>query len=90
MAAPKVELGWDNTDLQAGAAKAQGILSGFASRARSTLGKAMSADVVGGFGQLAAAVGSLTGLKSVIDDFDRLSDLSVQLDTSVESLQRLG
>ncbi len=90
MAAPKVELGWDNTDLQAGAAKAQGILSGFAGRARSTLGKAMSADVVGGFGQLAAAVGSLTGLKSVIDDFDRLNDLSVQLDTSVESLQRLG
>ena len=90
MAAPKVELGWDNTDLQAGAAKAQGILSGFASRARSTLGKAMSADVVGGFGQVATAVGSLTGLKSVIDDFDRLSDLSVQLDTSVESLQRLG
>jgi hypothetical protein len=90
MAAPKVELGWDNTDLQAGAAKAQGILSGFATRARSTLGKAMSADVVGGFGQLAAAVGSLTGLKSVIDDFDRLNDLSVQLDTSVESLQRLG
>jgi hypothetical protein len=90
MAAPKVELGWDNTDLQAGAAKAQGILSGFAGRARSTLGKAMSADMVGGFGQLAAAVGSLSGLKSVIDDFDRLNDLSIQLDTSVESLQRLG
>ena len=90
MAAPKVELGWDNTDLQAGAAKAQGILSGFASRARSTLGKAMSADVGGGFGQIAAAVGSLAGIKSVIDDFDRLNDLSVQLDTSVESLQRLG
>lgn len=90
MAAPKVELGWDNTDLQNGAAKAQGILSGFASRARSTLGKAMSADVVGGFGQLATAVGSLAGLKSVIDDLDRLSDLSVQLDTGVESLQRLG
>lgn len=90
MAAPKVELEWDNTDLQAGAAKAQGILTGFASRARSTLGKAMSADVVGGFGQMAAAVGSLAGLKSVIDEFDRLGDLSVQLNTSVESLQRLG
>jgi len=90
MAAPKVELEWDNTDLQAGAAKAQGILTGFASRARNTLGKAMSADVVGGFGQMAAAVGSLAGLKSVIDEFDRLGDLSVQLNTSVESLQRLG
>ena len=72
MAAPKVELAWDNTDLQAGAAKAQGILTGFATRARSTLGKAMSADVVGGFGQVAAAVGSLAGLKSIIDEFDRL------------------
>jgi hypothetical protein len=90
MAAPKVELGWDNSDLQAGAAKAQGILSGFATRARGTLGRAMSADVVGGFGQLTAALGSLAGLKAVIDDFDRLNDLAVQLDTSVESLQRLG
>ncbi len=90
MAAPKVELGWDNTDLQAGAAKAQGILAGFATRAKSTLGRAMSADVVGGFGQLTAAIGSLAGIKSVIDGFDRLNDLSIQLDTSVESLQRLG
>ncbi len=90
MAAPKVELGWDNSDLQAGAAKAQGILTGFATRAKSTLGRAMSVDVVGGFGQLTAAVGSLAGIKSVIDGFDRLNDLSIQLDTSVESLQRLG
>lgn len=90
MSAPKVELGWDNTDLQAGAAKAQGILSGFAARARGTLGRAMKADVVGGFGQLTAAIGSLAGLKSVIDDFDRINDLAIQLDTSVESLQRLG
>jgi hypothetical protein len=90
MSAPKVELGWDNTDLQAGAAKAQGILSGFAARARGTLGRAMSADVMGGFGQLTAALGSLAGLKSVIDDFDRINDLAIQLDTSVESLQRLG
>lgn len=90
MAAPKVELGWDNSDLQAGAAKAQGILSGFATRARGTLGRAMSADVVGGFGQLTAAVGSIAGLKSVIDEFDRLGDMAIQLDTSVESLQRLG
>lgn len=90
MAAPKVELGWDNTNLQAGAAKAQGILSGFAARARGTLGRAMSADVMGGFGQLTAALGSLAGLKAVIDDFDRLNDLAVQLDTNVESLQRLG
>jgi hypothetical protein len=50
----------------------------------------MSADVVGGFGQLTAAIGSLAGIKSVIDGFDRLNDLSIQLDTSVESLQRLG
>jgi hypothetical protein len=90
MAAPKVELGWDNSDLQAGTAKAQGILSGFAARARGTLGRAVSADVVGGFGQLTAALGSLAGLKAVIDDFDRLNDLAVQLDTNVESLQRLG
>ncbi len=90
MAAPKVELGWDNSMLQAGAAKAQGILAGFASKARSTLGKAMSADVVGGFGQLTAAVGSVAGLRGLLNSFDRFDDLSIQLNMSVESLQRLG
>jgi hypothetical protein len=90
MAAPKVELGWDNSMLQAGAAKAQGILAGFAAKARSTLGKAMSADVVGGFGQLTAAVGSVAGLRELLNSFDRFDDLSIQLNMSVESLQRLG
>ncbi len=90
MAAPKVELGWDNSMLQAGAAKAQGILAGFATKARSTLGKAMSADVVGGFGQLTAAVGSVAGLRELLNSFDRFDDLSIQLNMSVESLQRLG
>lgn len=90
MAAPKVELGWDNSMLQAGAAKAQGIVAGFAAKARSTLGKAMSADVVGGFGQLTAAVGSVAGLRELLNSFDRFDDLSIQLNMSVESLQRLG
>lgn len=90
MAAPKVELGWDNSMLQAGAAKAQGILAGFSAKARSTLGKAMSADVVGGFGQLTAAVGSVAGLRELLNSFDRFDDLSIQLNMSVESLQRLG
>jgi hypothetical protein len=90
MAAPKVELGWDNSMLQAGAAKAQVILAGFATKARSTLGKAMSADVVGGFGQLTAAVGSVAGLRELLNSFDRFDDLSIQLNMSVESLQRLG
>src|SRR5687768_10495326 len=90
MAAPKVVLGWDNSQLHAGAAKAQGIVSGFAARTKATLGKALTSDVGGALGSFSAALGSLAGLKSVIDGFDRLNDLSVQLDTSVESLQRLG
>jgi hypothetical protein len=42
MAAPKVEIGWGNSDLLARAAKAQGILASFSTRAKSTLGRTLN------------------------------------------------
>jgi hypothetical protein len=42
MAAPKAEIGWDKSDLQARAAKTQGILASFSTRAKSTLGRALN------------------------------------------------
>ena len=92
MAQPTISLGWDNAALIAGANTAARTVKEFEGKANASLASIGTKSVdIGGFtGQLFAAVGAVAGLKAIGDEFDRIAKLSVQLNTSPESLQRIG
>ena len=92
MANPQIELGWNNAALQAGAAQAERTVNGFArqTEARLTSVGKTQINFAGLTGPLIGAIAATAGLKSMVDEFDRLNDLANQLNTSPESLQRLG
>ncbi len=86
-----VKIGGDISDLKTKLNQAKSEVRNFGGSIKSSLGRvgSLGGGLAGmlGIGSLAAA-GAV--LKSVLGEFDRVGDLARQLDTSAESVQKLG
>lgn len=87
-----IRLGYDDKDVASGLARTGAHVKRFESQTKglfSGLGGALRGAFAGGLAAL--GTGSIiSGFKQLIDKFDRVGDLAKQLDTSAESVQRLG
>jgi hypothetical protein len=89
MADATVTLGLDASQLKTGLAKATTDVSNFATKSKKSFTAAMGARL-GGMGSAIAGLGVGMKIKSTIDEYARLADLSNRLGVSAESLQRVG
>lgn len=81
-----VEIGANTAELKRGLDNALGSLDGFQSKAASMMSKFAAPLAIAG-----SAMAAYSGIiKPILDDYDRIGDLSNRFDVSAESLQRLG
>lgn len=78
-----VTIGWSNSALEAGVAKAKGIVAGFKSSARGALQGI-------GVGQFLGLAGAVGGVKMLGDYMGNIADMADKLDASAEAVQHLN
>lgn len=89
MADAVVRMGYNDADLQKGLQRSAATMRGFTDGTKKSVVAAGAAMKTFGLGIFAAG-GGVAGIKALGDEFDRIHDLSLQLNESPETLQRLG
>lgn len=85
--AARVELGWSNAELRAGAAQGERIVSDFANNSKTAF-NSLKGMIAGAF-SVAAVQQFAFAVKGLLSDFDDISDAATKLGISAESFQRL-
>ena len=85
-----ISVGGDITDLQRKFGQAGKEVTNLGQRVAATGKKNAGINLLGDLGSTLRGVVGLTAVKGFMDQFDRVGDLARRLDTSAESLQRLG